>query len=362
MKFLIGIVVVMFFLCIGFTSYSFGYNVEYQIIGKQFSKNPLICTFDPILEQDPYLKQWGVDRLSKSARLAVQDWQSSLQQNEKREFRDNWRIDYLVLTDKNKDLQKECNVLIEFNPIPQDKNEWYRVLGVTYSKYNNTDVKLIKIYYRNVKICQTSDSQYIYYNLCYGEDMLISEKLRTTITHEIGHALGLGHYQADDPKVNAVWAKGGAEADSIMAVFSHENSKLMKIKPIDIEKIKLIYKPNGFKSISETQKDEPVNPKEIPEPQTESTQPKIPTWIKNNAKWWSEGNSDDQTFVNAIEFLANNQIIKVSNAAQLDEKNNGIPQWIKNNAKWWSEGIITDEDFLRGIEFLAQHEIIKIKS
>ncbi len=29
----------------------------------------------------------------------------------------------------------------------------------------------------------------------------------------------------------------------------------------------------------------------------------IPDWIKNNAAWWADGSVDDQTFLNAIEFL-----------------------------------------------------------
>ena len=93
----------------------------------------------------------------------------------------------------------------------------------------------------------------------------------------------MGHYQADDPKVNSVWAKGLVDAESIMAVFSHENSKLMKIKPIDVQKIKSIYTPNGFKPINTT----PVL--EIPQPIFEPISEKpaeqgIPEWIKQNAK------------------------------------------------------------------------------
>lgn len=37
-----------------------------------------------------------------------------------------------------------------------------------------------------------------------------------------------------------------------------------------------------------------------------------------------------------------------------------IPQWIKNNAKWWSEGSIGDADFLKGIQYLIQQGIIQV--
>jgi len=44
----------------------------------------------------------------------------------------------------------------------------------------------------------------------------------------------------------------------------------------------------------------------------------IPDWIKNNAKWWSEGTVDDQTFVNSIGYLVENGIIPVSSGDTLD--------------------------------------------
>lgn len=37
-----------------------------------------------------------------------------------------------------------------------------------------------------------------------------------------------------------------------------------------------------------------------------------------------------------------------------------IPQWIKNNAKWWSEGNITDAQFVSGIQYLITQGIIQI--
>lgn len=37
-----------------------------------------------------------------------------------------------------------------------------------------------------------------------------------------------------------------------------------------------------------------------------------------------------------------------------------IPQWIKNNAKWWSEGTISDADFLKGIQYMMQQGILQV--
>jgi len=44
----------------------------------------------------------------------------------------------------------------------------------------------------------------------------------------------------------------------------------------------------------------------------------IPDWIKNNAKWWSEGTVDDQTFVNSIGYLVENGIIPISSNNDID--------------------------------------------
>ncbi|KAG2478596.1 MAG: hypothetical protein NPMRTH1_400004 [Nitrosopumilales archaeon] len=37
-----------------------------------------------------------------------------------------------------------------------------------------------------------------------------------------------------------------------------------------------------------------------------------------------------------------------------------IPSWIKNNAKWWSEGMITDEAFIQSIQWLIANGVIVI--
>ena len=36
---------------------------------------------------------------------------------------------------------------------------------------------------------------------------------------------------------------------------------------------------------------------------------RIPDWVKNNAKLWSEEQIDDQSYLNALEFLIENEIM-----------------------------------------------------
>ncbi len=39
-----------------------------------------------------------------------------------------------------------------------------------------------------------------------------------------------------------------------------------------------------------------------------------------------------------------------------------IPSWIKNNAGWWSEDAIDDNTFILGIQFLIKEGIYKFKT
>ena len=38
----------------------------------------------------------------------------------------------------------------------------------------------------------------------------------------------------------------------------------------------------------------------------------IPSWVKNNAKWWTDGSIDDNTFVQGIQFLIKEGIMQVT--------------------------------------------------
>ena len=86
----------------------------------------------------------------------------------------------------------------------------------------------------------------------------------------------------------------------------------------------------------------------------------IPDWIKTNAEWWTKDQIDDTTFISGLQYLINQNIISVSvsHSNSPEEKSEEIPSWIKNNAEWWSQGLISDEDFKKGIQYLIQQRII----
>lgn len=132
----------------------------------------------------------------------------------------------------------------------------------------------------------------------------------------------------------------------------------------------------------------------------------VPSWIKNNAKWWVNNEIDDAAFLAGIKYLIENGIITLSETPELkplasfvdpqkdaqhyldryfneqsykewfdknyqdytiyeavglaDPDDKAIPDWIRNNAKWWSEDLITEIDFLNGIEYLIEKKIIQI--
>lgn len=87
----------------------------------------------------------------------------------------------------------------------------------------------------------------------------------------------------------------------------------------------------------------------------------IPTWIKNNAKWWSDGQIGDTDFVQGIQYLITQEIIKIPETKAGSGTSQEIPAWIRNNAKWWADGQISDDDFISGIQYLISNGIMKIK-
>ncbi len=86
----------------------------------------------------------------------------------------------------------------------------------------------------------------------------------------------------------------------------------------------------------------------------------IPSWIKNNAGWWSSNMVSDNEFFNGMEHLINEGIIELPETAKSETSEKTLPDWIKNNAKWWSSDLISDDEFITALQFLVKKGIIQV--
>lgn len=87
----------------------------------------------------------------------------------------------------------------------------------------------------------------------------------------------------------------------------------------------------------------------------------IPSWVKNNAKWWSQGQMQDSDFIQGMQYLVQQGIMKIPQTeVNQTSSPQPIPSWVKTNAKWWSQGQISDDDFIKGIQYLVSSGIVKV--
>ena len=86
----------------------------------------------------------------------------------------------------------------------------------------------------------------------------------------------------------------------------------------------------------------------------------VPDWVKNTAGWWATDAISETEFVNAIEFLVNEEIILV-NVSEISENSKNVPDWVKNTAGWWATDAISETEFVSSISFLINNGIISIE-
>ncbi len=87
----------------------------------------------------------------------------------------------------------------------------------------------------------------------------------------------------------------------------------------------------------------------------------VPSWIKNNAKWWAQKQIGDSDFISGIQFMIQQKIILVSGTpGELSQGDIPVPEWVRNNAGWWADDQISEDEFVKALEFLIQNGIIRI--
>lgn len=225
--------------------------------------HPTVCTITP---DDPLINDNIKKQYLKETRDAVFEWQYKIQAVAKQPK--NWTIDYQVDG-------KDCDVTIEFKRAYEDTSLSFHadILGM----YENGKIEL---YFQEFSTCG-SDGQ----SRCYYDDVIPARELGITAKHEFGHALGLGHADGGYDHLGAI---------SIMNPQTNRINDLNQIRDIDVESVLFLYGQDGFN-----------------QKQFSVAEPTIPDWIKQTAKWWSNGMITDAEYIKSIEWLVNQGIIKL---------------------------------------------------
>ncbi|SVE11680.1 uncharacterized protein METZ01_LOCUS464534, partial [marine metagenome] len=86
----------------------------------------------------------------------------------------------------------------------------------------------------------------------------------------------------------------------------------------------------------------------------------IPDWIKSVAGFWNAGDINDASFLEAISYLIENNILVVPPTEAGADTGATVPEWVKNTAGWWAEGQIDDDAFVNALQYLIQQGLIQV--
>lgn len=318
----------------------------YKNFGRTLTHNPTICAFEP---QTNIPDAW--EKLSTYTRGPVIDWENKL--NQFTNSRNTWNLELQFITLEKQKENLDCDITIKYESKP-DKEKEFEIAGVTYRNgLNNQD---IVIFYLNIELERIdytvpAKEQGYYYSVVefipsYTDYLAAESNLRMTIKHELGHALGLGHYITEDKDRFQRWYDGVERPPSVMIPMKPTKIISTDITPLDVKKLVEIYGKEGFQTKTNDQ--------------TYNTEILLPHWIRNNAKWWAEDSISDNDFVSGIEFMIQNELILLDKQTSRFTVEHIIPEWVKSNAKWWSQGLIQDKEFVKGLEYLVRNGIIQI--
>ena len=328
---------------------SFALVEGFQITGFKLTHGPTICAVEP--PSDLNFTSIG-NRMLTQTEYAVIDWSTKLNTSlgTPASHTPVWKITLVkVFLWQQKTFDyTNCDIIINYKEKPDDPKLQTEIGGVTQYDYEHHKA-VIQIYYLQVNVNaiqnKTRDANYIYTTTnwvpYYTGNALGDAQLGMIIRHEIGHALGLGHFFSDNPSNLSQWIHGEVSLPSIMipSVIAIGNSHF-DITPYDIYEIKSIYGYDGFGNM-------PVQNPVL-----------IPDWVKSSAGGWAKGSLADADFIKGLKYLITQKII---NYTSIDSTSTfiQIPSWIKNNAGWWADNQISDDEYVKGIQYLIQHGIIK---
>ena len=110
-----------------------------------------------------------------------------------------------------------------------------------------------------------------------------------------------------------------------------------------------LWKPGKYKVVleifgSKAETDIVINPSSQKQSDMSSAN-HIPIWFKSAAKNWSQGKISDDEFMQAVQYLTKQGILKVPYYNSPATSTQSLLSWIKTSASAWSDGKISDAEF-----------------
>ena len=202
---------------------------------------------------------------------AISNWQDSLQQYTNNP--DIWNIYYKSIPidhydDVNDNVDSlGCDIFIDFVDII----------------YSNTDGSVLDVNGNMGTL--TSGPAILDISTSKG---LSYEQLISTVSHEMGHAFGLGHYITNEDELIEKWKKG-IDFPSIMKQ-GLPSDGIPQITELDLKKMVTLYGNDGFEDLPAV----------------------IPKWIQTIFAYYGEGKMNDSELINAIQYMIETGIIQIN--------------------------------------------------
>jgi hypothetical protein len=318
----------------------------YEKTGFTLIHNPMICVLDPApTTLFPALNV----QLSQLAENAIDGWYVALNDSS---HTSPWSIFYGKVPYDNPSVLKafNCDIVISFLPSPKFSPDQEESVGDTTYDFAHHTAKIV-IYYLalDTELSHTSSESYnphlvTYWYIFTGYDqnhIAPEGQILQAITHELGHAFGLGHHIAGD-------------SPSVMMPII--NNAVYGVTGADMQELKSLYGTNGFNSgIQSKPVSQPVIPFQSPPSKPTIS---IPPTVKYEVRDWSMDKKGDAGFVDFLRWLSFENAIKLPQITPETYSQTIIPNWVKKDTKLWFHGDMTDNDFFTTLQYLIDNKII----
>ncbi len=328
---------------------------DYYESGFRLIHNPTIYAMTP--PPDPTIPNLDL-QLFVQTQSAVLDWETHLNQGEG--AHPLWNMNLVQIpysqANYNSSTSSPADIQIFYLPSPTSTPSATEPVGITTYDFVNHRAQII-IYYDKITTriitTETGYSSYVLFQYTpvssYSDQLASDAQLGMAIEHELGHALGMGHYKISQDEENNIISGKQTDIPSIMIpVVIPVGVSGLGITQSDVIQLKSLYGNNGF--------DNPIQPMQNQE--TSMNNPKyddVKNLLLTDIQY---GSITDLHFESSFFALAQDGLIHIN----WQEKSIGHlikPRWSNSIITFWAQDKISDEDYASCLQYLYDSKLLQ---